>query len=390
MKENIGNNNEFNSAYKLSEMTFEAIQSGKLDKAAYREALSNIDDADKFISDITNEEYVSNSVELIRGAYSKRNTEKLARRISEKARARGRFRTITTISASVAAAALFIIVQIINNDSNSTNSFIAQKSIDIADYAVPVITTDLGGAFAVDTLTGIEINSQLITKRQIAELNKEETSIMAMSKLIVPKGFTQRVTLADGSVVTLNAQSTLTYPREFSDSSRVVTLTGEGYFEVAKSSTPFIVKVKDLNVKVYGTSFNINEFNGNIETLLVSGSVGVTNNNESNEIILEPNQMLEYNKKMSESKVLNVNPQSYIGWLGGDFDYRSRPLSELLRDLSRWYDIEFATKENIDNIYVSFYSSRNTKPEEIFKLITRSNNLIFINNGEGKYDIKSK
>ncbi len=389
MKKEIRKIKDFEASFNLSEKTVHILKGEALDREEYNEALSEIEDAGRFIANITDEEYVSECVKQIDEAYDKRDTNRLAKRIGEKAR-RGqkrRFARVVTLTASVAAAVVVVVVQIFNR-GEVEKSFVAESNIDIANYTIPVVTTDLNYTTNVDTLTSDDIKSTFVA---YSEMQKIDEKANVKSKLIVPKGFTQKVKLADGTVVTLNSQSILTYPQQFNGDKRVVELSGEGYFDVEKGTKPFIVKVNDIEVTVYGTEFNINEFNGTIETLLVEGSVGVSKSSESGEVVLIPNQMLVYNKSISASDVIEVVPQKYLGWLTGEFDYRGSTLSELLRDMSRWYGVEFTTKENIDERVISLYAERDIELEEIFKLLSFSwSDLVFINEGYGKYTIEKK
>ncbi|MBQ6793663.1 MAG: FecR domain-containing protein, partial [Butyricimonas sp.] len=92
-------------------------------------------------------------------------------------------------------------------------------------------------------------------KKEEADVDTSEP--IRYNRVVIPAGFTYKVRLADGSVVTLNAGSELKFPEEFRDSLREVEFTGEAYFEVEKSDKPFIVKAGDSRVQVYGTRFNL-------------------------------------------------------------------------------------------------------------------------------------
>lgn len=95
------------------------------------------------------------------------------------------------------------------------------------------------------------------------------------NKLVVPKGYIYSLALSDGTKVCLNAGSTLKYPVEFSGDTRNVELSGEAFFNVVKSETPFEVNVDGSMIRVYGTQFNVKEVSGKvIEAVLVEGEIG--------------------------------------------------------------------------------------------------------------------
>ena len=116
----------------------------------------------------------------------------------------------------------------------------------------------------------------------------EEKGEDVMNRLLVPRGGEFSLTLADGTCVWLNAETELLCPVRFNGKQRVVQLKGEAYFKVAKNQDmPFLVQVGDVAVKVYGTEFNMNTYDG-VETVLVTGAVSINQGNR--EVMLKPNQ----------------------------------------------------------------------------------------------------
>ncbi|QEM05066.1 DUF4974 domain-containing protein [Mucilaginibacter rubeus] len=117
-----------------------------------------------------------------------------------------------------------------------------------------------------------------------------------LHEIHVPYGKTEKLKLPDGTLVTLNAGSTFSYPEAFEKNSRDVSLTGEGFFEVTKNSKrPFLVHTARLVVKVLGTVFNVKAYNNDktVETTLLKGKVQVElKNNPEKKIILLPNEKL--------------------------------------------------------------------------------------------------
>ena len=162
--------------------------------------------------------------------------------------------------------------------------------------------------------------------------------------LITPRGGEYQVTLSDGTVVWLNADSYLRYPVAFNHGKREVHLTGEAYFKVAKdASRPFCVVANGVWVEVYGTEFNVNTHRPDvIQTTLVSGKIGVKVGPEGEKTVLSPNQMLEYNTATGRVEVQNVDVYSYVAWKSGEFMFDNERLEDIMHQLQLWYDVEVA------------------------------------------------
>lgn len=158
--------------------------------------------------------------------------------------------------------------------------------------------------------------------------------------ITTPKGGQYQVELADGTVVWLNAASSLRFPSHFSGSSREVTLTGEGYFEVAQMvNQPFRVKAGNTTVEVLGTHFNINAYTDEQTqtTTLVEGAVRCRQG--SNDLVLKPGQQAQVNNEALRL-VKNADLEQVLAWKNGYFQFDGTPLPQLIRQIARWYDLE--------------------------------------------------
>lgn len=165
-------------------------------------------------------------------------------------------------------------------------------------------------------------------------------SSLRFKTVVIPAGYTYEVLLADGSKVTLNAGSSLKFPEQFGDSVREVELTGEGYFEVAKASQPFIVGAGSTKVTVYGTRFNLffSEKLQLSEAVLVEGCIGMKVDKE--EIKIRPNQRISHFMDRHTMSVEEVEPADYLNWLNNTFKYNKVPLKRIVFDISQWYGID--------------------------------------------------
>ena len=149
---------------------------------------------------------------------------------------------------------------------------------------------------------------------------------------------TRTILLPDGTSATLNHYSSLSYPKQFKSDNREVELSGEAYFEVSKNKKhPFIVQTETIDVQVLGTHFNVDAYpdNPDVKTTLLTGSVAVSNKNNSVHMVLKPNEVAIYNKVEQKltCKVLE-NAGDEISWRHGEFIFDDLPLQEIARELS--------------------------------------------------------
>lgn len=166
-----------------------------------------------------------------------------------------------------------------------------------------------------------------------------------------PRGQKSLVKLPDGSEVWLNAKSKLVY-HSFSSKNRKVELKGEAFFRVAHDAgAPFVVKTNEFEVKVLGTTFNVMAYDefGRKEITLITGKVNVQL--ESDEKVLSPGQALVI--KDHVALVTDGNPAQASGWVDNKFNFQNIPLSELIKRLENWYDVDI-TFENLTGNEVNF------------------------------------
>lgn len=186
-------------------------------------------------------------------------------------------------------------------------------------------------------------------------------NINRYNKLSTPRGGQFNLQLPDGTQVWLNAASSIRYPLSFSGRERTVQITGEVYFEVAANAAmPFRVKVADAaEITVLGTRFNVNAYTDEpeIRTALLSGSIRITRGKEeenagnrfSNAVILRPGQ--QANISSSAIKIAeDADVQQAIAWKNGLFNFQGQKLEEVMRQLSRWYDVEVVYPEGVPDI----------------------------------------
>ncbi|MFD1631123.1 FecR family protein [Pseudopedobacter beijingensis] len=155
------------------------------------------------------------------------------------------------------------------------------------------------------------------------------------------------VKLADGTKVWLNAASSLRFPVNFTKEERVVELEGEAYFEVAKEKRTFKIITNRQNVEVLGTHFNVNAYEDNqyVKTTLLEGSVRLNSAKSNQSVILRPGEQGIGSK--NELFVREIDAQEVIGWKKGLFIFTNEPIHSVMKEISRWYNVEIVYEGQI-------------------------------------------
>lgn len=198
--------------------------------------------------------------------------------------------------------------------------------------------------------------------------------------LRIPKGGEFKLQLADGTRVYLNSATDLRYPVAFTGSERRVYLKGEAYFEVAKDAEhPFIVVTDDVQVRVYGTSFNVNTLGADgVRTVLVEGKVGIRGQDSDREYMLKPNELAFYGRNSRDMKIETVDPDLYTLWRKGIFVFERETLENIMNTLSLWYDMEvFFQSESAKKLHFSGHMKRYEQIEDILHAITDATGVVF-------------
>jgi len=190
--------------------------------------------------------------------------------------------------------------------------------------------------------------------------------------LTVPAGNMYSLTLADGSVVHLNAATILRFPFAFAGSRREVFVDGEAFFNVApNASQPFIVHSKKKDVQVLGTAFNINTYNDQFTLSLISGKVAVTDVKEQpmaprGSVQLAPCQRAVLDPHTNRIEIEAVNGSSELSWLQGVYRFQQKPLGEVCEIAERLYGVTFKfDNEGLKKITYTGILHRN-QPVDVF------------------------
>lgn len=223
----------------------------------------------------------------------------------------------------------------------------------VAEVVLPggnkaVLTLADGSAVTLDSAGNRVITQAGTAIRQQGgqlEYKDQENAGVGFNTLRTPRGGQFKITLGDGTKVWLNAASSLRYPTAFTTGSRMVEVTGEAYFEVAKDpEKPFLVKLSEENtITVLGTRFNVNAYTDetSINTTLLEGSVRVSVKNNTR--ILQPGQQARVTAA-GDISVVPADTEQAIAWKNEIFNFRDADIQAVMRQLSRWYDVEVVYK----------------------------------------------
>lgn len=185
-----------------------------------------------------------------------------------------------------------------------------------------------------------------IRKGLLSYEGSDASGAATLNTISVPRGGQYAVVLADGTSVWLNSESSLTYPVAFSGTERKVILKGEAYFEVSQNAQqPFIVQADVAEVKVLGTSFNINAYKDerDIRATLLTGSVRV--NKGTDGTLLVPGEQGVVNATQPGVSKRKVRTDQVVAWKAGYFIFRNNTIQDIMRQVGRWYDVEVEYKE---------------------------------------------
>jgi len=192
--------------------------------------------------------------------------------------------------------------------------------------------------------------------------------------LTTPRGGQYKVILPDGSRVWLNSASSLTYPTVF-NGKRLVKLSGEAYFEVAANARePFTVQVNKTEVDVLGTEFNVYAYTDEpaVTTTLVQGSVRVTHGmpaGSKTELLTPGEQAVGAETYLVTRK---ANMRQVLSWKNGLFIFEDRKLAEVLREISRWYDIDIDMQAPADDTRYGGVINRNSPLPKVLALLEQN------------------
>ncbi len=308
-------------------------------------------------------------------------------RLNERRKKRKRIATLASAAASVIIlTTLFVLLPHGLRTGRDVIPAISPSIPPGTDKAMLILDDGSTIDLSLQKELSIQSGGTTITSRgtSIEYQHREETgaALLKYNMLTVPRGGEFFMTLADGTSVWLNSGTSLRYPVQFASGAREVELLGEAYFEVARDEQrPFRILSGAQVVEVIGTSFNISSYadDEQISTTLISGKVNVyLTADPAVSQILTPSHQSVFHKTSGLLTQAEVNADEYTSWKEGWFRFEDQDLSEMMKTLSRWYDVS-VTFENKVAMNLKFTGNirRYENFEKILEIIERTKEVEF-------------
>lgn len=204
--------------------------------------------------------------------------------------------------------------------------------------------------------------------------NVTKKDILILNHLITDSGSKRCFVLPDSTIVWLNSNSKLEYPTTFSESSREISLEGEAYFEVSHDvNKPFHVHAGDMDIEVLGTHFSVENYpdKKGVEAVLAEGRIKVTGSEIPVPLVLEPGELIRYDKSNKQTVVKKVDAENYISWIQNELTFDNAKLADIVMNLKKWYSIDIECDSSIgQNLSMSFTLHKGEDLDEILKAMT--------------------
>lgn len=280
----------------------------------------------------------------------------------------------------VAGAAIYLYTTQFSSSLNYQNGIAPGSNTAVLTFAdgkkIKLSGTKSGVIVSADDLTyndGSAIESS--TETRGTDLLPVQNAEMMIA---TPRGGTYQLALPDGTRVWLNADSKLIFPAQFARNSRIVTVTGEAYFEVARNeASPFKVISKNQEIKVLGTHFNVSSYEDEkvTRTTLLEGKVNISTGKPDVNVILQPNQQADLINGIIN--VEQVDAEKAIAWKNGKFEFVSEDIESILRKIARWYNVEIVYQDELVNKQFSGSFSKFDNVAKVLQTIQLTNTIHF-------------
>ncbi len=254
-----------------------------------------------------------------------------------------------------------------------------------------ILTLDDGRQIDLDSNgnTTLELREKNIAINKNGKISYQHTqqtkAAVFYNTVTTVKGKQYQVELSDGSRVWLNAASSIRFPVIFTGAERMVDITGEAYFEVAKQraanskgNTPFIVRFHtpagtEAMVRVLGTHFNINTYGDetSAKTSLLEGSVQVMLK-DGKPALLTPGQQARIDRTNQVDVANNVDMDAVIAWKNGYFSFNKTDLTSLMRQIARWYNVDVVYQGAVPDRIFGGEISRSSDASQVLKILEES------------------
>ena len=275
--------------------------------------------------------------------------------------------------------------------------------LTLSDGSTIDLNSALDGEIAKQSGTQISkvTDGQLVYAKQISK-NDQKNRSENMNLVRTPKAGQYQINLSDGTKVWLNSLSSIRFPASFAEDSRRVEITGEAYFEVATRKIngkriPFSVACNNQIIEVLGTHFNINSYKDEdaVKTTLLEGSVEVStiaaSNGKPNATVkLKPGQqsIVKLSGTASPIKVEKADTESAIAWKEGYFKFKDTDIQEVMKQISRWYDLDVVYIGELPKDQFTGYISKKVNISNVLNILEGGGGVKFSVN-EKKVEVSS-
>lgn len=317
-----------------------------------------------------------------------KNLALLLERMREKKPKQKKLRIWYRVAASVAATVAFVFGLISEQKEEKYDDWYSQVVTE--QYTQPTLILENDSSliladYAREAIVNRDYEIEKLQENMLKYTTTGQSGSLRYNKLIVPRKYTYTLKFSDGTEVILNAGSILRYPVDFAGDKREVELVGEAFFKVAKSDKPFLVRMGENNITVYGTQFNVySRENHDLEIVLVEGSIGFKAGNQK-EIKLRPSQMVVRQLENGEIRVKEVNPRDYIMWVENMFVFKGQTLGRIMSELSIWYGVQIKVRPDQENTKLTLITNKDNSLDEVFKFITEITGVEIIKIGNMEY-----
>ena len=318
----------------------------KEEEKEIEQVLSEVKEMNTLVEELKDKNRIEHEMHIIAKFDTERALSKLKNRKQVKRRG---------ILSWIAAASVVVIAGVsawilLSQEPDVDNLSVTEKF----ESGKAIVTLEMasGLKYRLDTLSSVvrnnRVNVAFDNNDGVLKIKEQDSLADGAAKEIgyntinVPNGGTYTVELCDGTKVYLNSGTTLEFPSRFDGKVRSVILKGEAYFDVARNvSKPFVVEVDEMKVKVLGTSFNVKSYvdEPGVYTTLVEGSVAILRDGQPEKKI-KPGEQAYYNKGVGTLSIAEVDVNEFTSWKDGVFYFKDIALEEILRIVSRWYDLE--------------------------------------------------
>lgn len=346
---------------------------------------------EELFDELSNSAKWDKNIEKWKGKDSDATWNKISKRLEsispeafKKKRERGRY--------LIAASVLFIILSgtlyfvLIKNQAKNL-PIVAEKSKVkeiLPSRGGAILTLSNGNVMVLDSLSAgmqtKQANTVILKTDSQALAYKTTTASVGVEKyntLTTSKGNQYHLVLSDGTNVWLNATSSLRFPVSFDGPLRRVELKGEAYFEVSRNKEkPFIVDIgSSTSVRVLGTHFNVKAYPNELTTnaTLLEGSISVTNGKDS--AVIKPGQEVRLNEQ-GQFGIVTANEDQVMAWRNKLFWFKNDSFEKVMRELSRWYEMDVVYKGEIKESYTGILPD-NLSLSNVLHILEKGGNVHF-------------